>query len=110
MTKRPININDLNKLHWISDPQFSPRGEQVLYVQKQVNPTDATKYITQIWVVSAKNEPKLLSGENASNSTPRWSPCGETIAFVSPRSGSNRSGCYRGRLERQLNLQNSKGL
>jgi len=90
MTKRPISINDLKKVHWISDPQFSPQGDQVLYVQKQVNPADATKYTTQVWVVSAKNEPKLLSGENTSNSTPRWSPCGETIAFVSPRSGSNQ--------------------
>ena len=90
MTKRPISIQDLKNVHWISDPQFSLQGEQILYVQKQVNPADATKYTTQIWVVSAKDEPKLLSGENISNSTPRWSPCSETIAFVSPRSGSNQ--------------------
>ncbi len=90
MTKRPISIQDLKNVHWISDPQFSSQGDQILYVQKHVNPADATKYTTQIWVVSPKNEPKLLSGENTSNSTPRWSPCSETIAFVSPRSGSNQ--------------------
>jgi Tol biopolymer transport system component len=90
MTKRPISINDLKNVHWISDPQFSPQGNQILYVQKQASQIDKTKYTTQIWVVSAKSEPKLLTGENTSNATPCWSPCGNTIAFVSPRSGSNQ--------------------
>jgi len=90
MQKRPIEISDLKNVRWISDPQFSPQGHQILYVQKQVHPTEKTKYTTQIWSVTPKQEPKLLTGENTVNSTPRWSPCGKTIAFVSARSGSNQ--------------------
>ena len=90
MQKRPIEINDLKKVRWISDPQFSPQGDQILYVQKQTHPTEKTKYITQIWGVSPEQEPKLLTGENTSNTTPRWSPNGSSIAFVSGRSGSNQ--------------------
>lgn len=90
MTKRAIEINDLFKLKWISDPQISPHGDQVLYVQKQCHPTEKTKYITQIWSVSPGKEPKLLTGENQANSTPRWAPDASYIAFNSSRSGSNQ--------------------
>jgi len=90
MQKRPIEINDLKNVRWISDPQISPQGQQILYVQKQAHPTEKTKYTTQIWEVSPQQEPKLLTGENTSNSSPRWSPDGASIAFVSARSGTNQ--------------------
>ncbi len=89
--KRPIEINDLFKVHWVSDPQLSPDGSKVLYVQKQCHPSDKTKYTTQIWCVAASgSEPHLMTGETSGNSTPRWSPDGETIAFNSSRNVSNQ--------------------
>lgn len=89
--KRPIEINDLNKVHWINDPQLSPDGSKVLYVQKQSHPTDKTKYTTQIWCVATSgSEPHLMTGETSGNSTPRWSPDGQSIAFNSSRAGTNQ--------------------
>ncbi|NLN83341.1 MAG: S9 family peptidase [Firmicutes bacterium] len=90
MSKRPIVIEDLKKVKWVSDPQFSHDSSEVLYVLKGAHPSEKSKYLTQIWSVKEDSQPKLLTGENETNSTPRWSPDDSQIAFNSSRSGSNQ--------------------
>ncbi|MCL2548561.1 MAG: DPP IV N-terminal domain-containing protein, partial [Symbiobacteriaceae bacterium] len=89
--KRPITIEDLYRMKWINDPQISPDGHKVLYVQKMVDPDDKTKYRSQIMIVDlASGLTSPFSSGLKSDSSPRWSPCGLKVAFISNRSGSNQ--------------------
>jgi len=86
-----ITIEDLYKLKWVSDPQVSPDGSLVAYVQKTVDPEDKMKYRSQIWVVSTQGgEPRPFTSGQKSDASPRWSPSGTALAFISNRSGDNQ--------------------
>lgn len=69
----------------ISDVQASPDGNRVAYI-----PEVKTKgYHSQIFIVGADgSKPLQLTHGDQSVSTPRWSPDGEWIAFLSSQSGA----------------------
>src|SRR5471032_1028830 len=92
---RPMEIEDLFRLHRVSDPQISPDGKRVAYVVTDVvkaeNRTNA-----DIWVVDADpstgsgqvgGEPRQLTSSPKHDRHPRWSPDGKWIAFESARDG-----------------------
>jgi dipeptidyl aminopeptidase/acylaminoacyl peptidase len=85
--KRQITPDDLFNLPIVSDPRISPDGAQVAYVVTRLD-RDADAYQAAIWVapLDGGNGVKLTSG-TARDTTPRWSPDGQTIAFVSNRAG-----------------------
>jgi dipeptidyl aminopeptidase/acylaminoacyl peptidase len=85
--KRPITFEDLMKIQRISEPQVSPDGRWVAYVQGTVD-LAANKTTRHIWVVPAEGgEPRQLTRGDGSDTRPRWSPDGQSIAFVSNRGG-----------------------
>ena len=69
----------------ISDVQASPDGSRVAYI-----PEVKTKgYHSQIFIARADgSKPLQLTHGDQSASTPRWSPDGEWIAFLSSQSGA----------------------
>ena len=86
-----VTIEDLYKLKWVSDPQVSPDGKLIAYVQKTVDPDDKTKYRSQVWVVNCESgKARPFTSGQKSDTSPRWSPQGETLAFISNRSGNNQ--------------------
>ena len=88
--KRPITFDDLMKLQRISDPQVSPDGRWVAYVQGAVD-IEGNKVVKHIWLMgTAGGEPKQLTNGDGSDSRPRWSPDGESIAFISTRGGKSQ--------------------
>jgi dipeptidyl aminopeptidase/acylaminoacyl peptidase len=88
---RPMKIEDLYDLKWISDPQISPDGLNVAYVVKTVSEKERKKYQNRIWMLhlATGHSHPFTSGEK-SDTAPRWSPDGKTIAFISNRSGDNQ--------------------
>jgi len=87
LAKRPIVFEDLVKIQRISDPQVSPDGNWVAYVQGAVD-VDANKIVRHIWLVpTAGGEPRQLTRGEGSDTRPRWSPDGKSIAFISTRGG-----------------------
>jgi len=88
--KHPIVFDDLMRVDRISDPQVSPDGRWVAYVQGAVD-FEANKVAKHIWLVPAEGgEARQLTYGAGSDTRPRWSPDGKSIAFVSTRSGKSQ--------------------
>src|SRR3954471_16432341 len=82
--KRPITEHDLMKFTWIADPQISPDGGTVAFVEVTVNEKD-NKYESALYTVPAGGAAapmRVTAGTR--DTTPRWSPDGKWIAFVRP--------------------------
>lgn len=78
---------DVFELEIASDPQISPDGELVAYVRQSMDiMTDQPR--ANIWIVDTDGgaHRPLLSGKD-NYTSPRWSPRGDRIAYVSSAEG-----------------------
>ncbi len=82
---RPMTLVDVMNVPQVTDPQISPDGRQILYVQSEPN-WKADRRISHIWKINADGtgSVQMTSGADG-ESTPRWSPDGKTVAFVARR-------------------------
>jgi dipeptidyl aminopeptidase/acylaminoacyl peptidase len=85
--RRAVAADDLYKLRFVSDPQISADGSQVIYVVSWVDPNDHTRYRSQLMLVPAdgSSEPRPITSGKYRDSAPRWSPDGCSVAFISNR-------------------------
>src|SRR5688572_25874053 len=80
--KQPLTISEMLKLRRVSDPQLSPDGRWVAY-QITVPDVAANRSRTQLYLVSADGgEPKQLTTGASTATSPRWSPDGKRLAYV----------------------------
>ena len=89
---RVFTPTDLNLLSRVSDPQVSPDGSRVVYVQRDTD-LDANRGRTDLWLVDLKPadaKPRRLTQHSANDSNPRWSADGTSIYFLSTRGGSSQ--------------------
>jgi len=83
MPKRPIKADDLLRIVFVGDPQISPDGDRILFTRKHIN--DKNKYVTNLYSVDLEGKLTQWTQGEAGVGGGRWSPDGQTIAFVSGR-------------------------
>ena len=67
-----------------SDPQWSPDGRKIAFVSDRTGKAFDDSHNTDVFVVDAAGGPLTkISFHETPDSSPRWSPDGKTIAFVS---------------------------
>lgn len=78
---------DVFELEVVTDPQISPDGNQIVYV-RQSNDIMTDRARSNIWIVGTdgENHRPLLSGVQ-SYTSPRWSPSGDRVAYISNSEG-----------------------
>ncbi len=79
---------DIFELEYAADPRISPNGRQVVYVRNSMDiMTDSSR--ANLWIINfdGTGHRPLLSGR-LSFSSPRWSPGGKRLAYVSGAEGS----------------------
>ena len=86
---RPFTLDDLAQMRSVSDPDISPDGARVAYTVRTTDLKD-DKRESHIWMTSwdGKETVRLTAGKE-SETTPRWSPDGRFLAFVSNRGDEN---------------------
>lgn len=83
---RPITPDDYARIATVGDPQIDAAGQWVAYTVDRVD-VAADKHITHLWMTSwdGKRTVQLTSRDGESESSPRFSPDGQWIAFISGR-------------------------
>ncbi len=86
MTILPWSATDVYRLEAVEQPVWSPDGTALCYVRAT---PDATKNTTKrvLWLRTESGLNKRFSAGTAVDRTPRWSPDGRQIAFLSSRGG-----------------------
>jgi dipeptidyl aminopeptidase/acylaminoacyl peptidase len=85
-SKRPISVEDLLRIIDVEDPQLSPDGQWIAYVQRSID-TLENRYRTAIFVVPSSGGESLQLTRSGADTQPRWSPDGTKLAFTSARGG-----------------------
>lgn len=89
--KRPLSLEDQHKLKLVSDPQCSPDGKWVAYTVGTADVKE-DKRNTDVWMVSWDGKEQLqVTSSPEGETSPKWSPDGRFLAFLSGRTGTGKN-------------------
>ena len=89
--KTPFNVRELASLDRISSPTLSPNGQYAIFAVRKADVTN-NKSKTSLWIENLRARdaapPVLFTDENMSVNSPSFSSDGQTVYFLSAKSGS----------------------
>ena len=78
---------DIFSIQVASDPQISPDGKRVVYVRQSAD-ISSDHRISNLWIINFDgSEHRPLTTGTYNDASPRWSPDGTRLAYVSDRDG-----------------------
>ena len=87
---RPLTVDDFARMKNVSEPALSPDGKLVAYTLETTD-FDEDRRTSDVWLVPSVSGPgRRLTFDAAADRTPRWSPDGLTLGFLSMRSGDSQ--------------------
>ncbi len=91
--RRGITAEDYFSFEFLSDPRISPDGKLAAYVVTTIDQKQNRRQ-SNIWLVATDGSqaPRQLTSSLQSSSSPRWSPDGQYLAFLSARPSGTESG------------------
>ncbi|MCZ6485763.1 MAG: hypothetical protein O6826_08700, partial [Acidobacteria bacterium] len=85
MPKRRISAEDLYRLRVISGCEISPDGEYVVFSLQRIDRMSEKKHFN-LWMVSTRRGgSRRFTWGDQSDTSPKWSPDGREVAFLSNR-------------------------
>jgi acylaminoacyl-peptidase len=83
-----LTVEGVFNLELVSDPQISHDGKKIVYVRRFADVMTDKRY-SNLWIIGLDGTgPRALTTEKHSDHSPRWSPDGTRVAFISNRDGS----------------------
>jgi dipeptidyl aminopeptidase/acylaminoacyl peptidase len=90
--KRVITTDDYLAFEFLNDPRVSPDGKTVAYVVTRIDRAQNRRNST-IWIraTDGSGSPRQFTTSPQSCNSPRWSPDGQWLAFLSTRAGGEQA-------------------
>ena len=86
-SRKPIGIDDIYEIRQPLQCDLSPGGERLIVSVSQADKAKL-KSLTHLWMIGTNDhEARQFTRGTSSESSPKWSPDGRTVAFLSDRSG-----------------------
>jgi acylaminoacyl-peptidase len=88
-----LQLIDIFQLEYAADPQISPSGEHIVYVRSFMD-IMADRRRSNLWIVDVDgSDHRPLTSGNENHRSPRWSPDGKRLLFVSGEEDSSQVYC-----------------
>ena len=89
--KRAVRVGDLYRLRTVGAPEISPDGQWVAYTVATLD-SAKDKSNTDVWMTSWDGTQSIqLTSSPDAETSPRWSPDGKYLSFLSSREGGKGS-------------------
>jgi len=86
-----MTAQDLYDMKWAGDARLSPDNREVVYVVTSIDRED-NRYRSQLWIAPLDGgEPRQFTYGPGRDTSPRWSPDGRQLLFVSDRGGKKQA-------------------
>uniref|UniRef100_UPI003567F007 TolB family protein n=1 Tax=Zeaxanthinibacter enoshimensis TaxID=392009 RepID=UPI003567F007 len=110
--KPAFSYSNVFDLQYVTDPQISPDGEKIVYRRMRMDIMN-DRAVGDLWILDSDgNKHQKLTSRDTNESSPRWSPSGDRIAFVSSNDEGSELFIYwtdSGRVARISQLPSSPG-
>ena len=88
-----FQLIDVFQLEYASDPQISPDGQHIVYVRSFMDIMKDQRR-SNLWILNADgSDHRPLASGNRNYHSPRWSPNGDRLLYVSNEDGSSQIYC-----------------